>query len=165
MTYKKFEDFLNEQASEPPVDWQGRLEAWQHEMNSFFERVNTYLQSYIAGGKLELQPHTIKVVEDYLGEYDAPAAEIIIASKKISLRPVGTLIVGARGRIDMDGPRGRVRFVLVGENLQRPDLTDEGTKSKREWKVATAGPRIQYLPLTEQSFLDALMMVTNGPEG
>jgi hypothetical protein len=99
-----------------------------------------------------------------------------IKGQEVELDPIGTNLIGARGRADMHGRRGTVRFVLVGKTSSRPNvrvsLADASKGSRTEiaskdseiewsWKIATPPPRIEYLELNQESFLDSLLEVIN----
>jgi hypothetical protein len=49
-----------------------------------------------------------------------------IGRQEITLTPVGTLLFGSKGRVDVEGPAGRTRLVLVDQQSVRPD--DQGDR-------------------------------------
>ena len=78
--------------------------------------------------------------------------------------------------MDLIGANGKVKFVLVDKTSSRPrikvtvwvsgDKPPEEAEEKKEiewgWKIATPPPRIQYIDLEQDTFLDALMEVVGG---
>ena len=97
--------------------------------------------------------------------------------------PVGTILIGALGRIDMEGPNGIVKYVLVPEISNAPKIetailstvedrkkwkekqqkeAEEIMKANKVWKIATPPPNIKYLDLNEDIFFDKLMEVIDG---
>ena len=93
------------------------------------------------------------------------------------MTPVGTFLIGAKGRVDVVGPAGRTRFVLVdskasgptlkvtvniGGKPERPVVVSQPGKINWVWKIATNPPTIQYIELTQESLFQALMEVANG---
>jgi hypothetical protein len=100
-----------------------------------------------------------------------------IGRRQITMTPVGTLLVGAKGRVDVVGPAGRTRFVLVSSEASSPvikvtvsiggkpdSLAPEVTPKeiKWAWKIATSPPTISYIELTQESLFQVLMEVVNG---
>jgi hypothetical protein len=100
-----------------------------------------------------------------------------IGRQQITMTPVGTLLVGAKGRVDVVGPAGRARFVLVNSEASGPvikvtvsiggkpespgpEITPE--EIKWAWKIATSAPTIRYIEFNRESLFQALMEVVNG---
>jgi hypothetical protein len=104
---------------------------------------------------------------------------LTIGADRVVLRPIGTLLFGVRGRVDMEGPNGTVKFILTGKRSNgirisasaapasgraaapapesEPDASEEWV-----WKIATAPPKVRFIELTSEAFFDALMEVVNG---
>lgn len=76
----------------------------------------------------------------------------------------------------MTGRGGKVRFVLVNQEVSAPRISVtvrlEGAPLQEPaapvqapinwaWKIATSPPSIRYLELTEETFFDALLEVAN----
>ena len=100
-----------------------------------------------------------------------------IGRQEITLTPVGTLLLGTTGRVDVEGPAGRTRFLLVNSQASRPTFkvtVSVGAKPEPPaaeaapkkirwaWKIATSAPTIRYIELTPESLFQALMEVANG---
>ena len=54
-----------------------------------------------------------EINEEYIGIYNARKMILRIADEQVVLDPVGTLLIGAAGRVDMTGKNGQVKLVLV----------------------------------------------------
>ncbi len=93
------------------------------------------------------------------------------------MKPIGTLLIGTRGRVDVIGPSGQTRFLLVNKDASRPNIRITGVVRGQQivprpeepqmpvtwtWKIATSPPRIEYIELTQESLFRALMEVSNG---
>jgi hypothetical protein len=116
--------------------------------------------------------------EEHIGSYDADSMTILIGSDKVKLVPIGTLIIAAKGRVDMTGPSGTVRFILTGKHsngvrasfrvvgqgrpAQRASPPEPALPEEFVWKIATSPPRVQFIELTPETFFSALMEVVNG---
>lgn len=174
-----FEDFVSkwsETSKKDEIDWQARLNEWQASLSAFYQKVEGFLQPYIKSGKIILIKKSIRLVEDYIGPYEVDALDLSLGNAKITLTPIGTNLIGAKGRVDMRGPKGTVRFVFVPQDLSGPKTdiqihpAEEGAPQKRatrpvsgwEWKISTPPPMISYFNLVEESFQSALMEVVDG---
>jgi hypothetical protein len=119
----------------------------------------------------------VTLTEEQLGSYPAKAGRIVIGNQVVELKPLGTFLIGARGRVDMVGPRGIARFVIVPPDAkgftvrvsvvkpgERPTSPEKPTvpPSAWRWKLVTSPPRISYIELTQESFRDALVGVVDG---
>jgi hypothetical protein len=179
MTRKEFDDFLARQVKSPIVedtDWEKRLAEWTASLDELYKHVDSFLHSFVENKKIAIAYGLRVLEEEHLGTYEVPSANISFGSNSIQILPIGHRIIGARGRVDMIGPKGNVRFVLVPENSTGPSiqvhhsepgndfqmLTPVPYSGKWSWKILTPPPTLKYLALTEESFLDSLMEVSNG---
>ncbi|MCK4257599.1 MAG: hypothetical protein KAX49_01390 [Halanaerobiales bacterium] len=179
MGLDNLEKFLKKNAEreeQEQIDWEKEKQTWLSEIDKFYEKIQGWLSDYEEKGllKLELVKYTMR--EEYLGQYETKKMYIVISGQKVEIEPVGRIIIGAQGRIDMIGKYGKVKFVLVGENSKGPiikvkissnpdfDKQDETSPKevKLDWKIATLAPNIQFLTLNADSFSDALLEVING---
>lgn len=173
-----FEEFVARQSEEKPlaIDWQAKKMVWLDFLEKFYKRVQGYLQKYIDDGQILLDYKTTRIVEEYIGEYEAKSAVLRIGKNQIRLEPIGTNLIGARGRVDMIGVNGKVKFVLVDKRSISPEIFVRERILGEElapvpapvevvawdWKIGTPPPNIQYVELTQESFFNALMEVANG---
>jgi hypothetical protein len=85
------------------------------------------------------------------------------------LTPIGTVLIGSKGRIDMSSSAGEVKFVLVEKDSKDPfkfkksmnDRKKSANSLSLQWKISTSPPSIKFIELNEESFSDALMEVLN----
>lgn len=179
MINQSFDQFINQQteaSQKNEVDWATELGDWKRHLSDFYEKVNMFLKSYIVSGKVTLKKRAVELYEECIGSYTVDALDIVLGETKIILMPVGTNLIGAKGRVDMKGPRGTVKFVLVSKALSVPKINIQIRTSGEEqpaqeeinpftvweWKISTPPPRINYIELEEESFKTALMEVVNG---
>jgi ABC-type Fe3+/spermidine/putrescine transport system ATPase subunit len=179
MTTKLFDEFVKEQASAAkgaPIDWAKQLADWQQFLADFYKRVETFLEKYVTENKIELRYKKKTIHEESIGTYDVNALTVLLGNTVIRFDPVGTMLIGTKGRIDMTGPRGTVTFLLVDKDATAPRVTVEvriaGTKPPTRparktdiewtWKILTSRPSIKFENLEPTSFYDAMMKVVNG---
>jgi hypothetical protein len=141
--------------------------------------VSDSLSEYIADGSIKLQFSDIVLHEELLGNYKVREARITVGKQVVNLKPIGTFLIGARGRVDMTGPRGVARFMVVPPEsrglsvrvtvsvvgsaptappIEKPVAPPESWV----WKLASGPPRITYIDLTKESFREVLMGVVSG---
>ncbi len=181
MNKKSFDDFVNEQTDpanggETHIDRAKRISEWKQDLDALYTTVESFLAPYVKNKKIELRYSKKKIHEELLGSYEARVLSVLIGSTRVRLEPIGTLVIGSKGRVDMVGPMGTARLVLVQKGLSAPKITVQVwtgikkppiTKSLEsitdwEWKIATRPPRITYTDLTADAFYAALMEVVNG---
>lgn len=174
MSRKEFDDFIEEKTKSTQqgnaIDWEKKKQEWLQHLQQFYDQVDAFLKPYTELKKISVRYDSKRVIEEFIGEYDAKTALILIGSSSVRLDPVGTNMIGAKGRVDMKGPSGFIRFVVVPRSVSAPKILGKPSSVVRPqpedeewcWKIATNPPRIQYLDFNEESFLDALMEVANG---
>lgn len=155
MTKQEFETFLESKSREAgPVsslDRDNRKREWLDALQKFYGKVDEWLQEYVASGRIEMEKQRINLHEDFLGSYQAEARLLAIGGALVYLMPVSAVPFGASGRVDLEGPKGTVKLLL----------TDEGSGGLA-WKIATPPPRVQFIDLTSETFLQSLTDVVNG---
>lgn len=171
MGKKDFDEFLSQEPTnaylEPQTDWGERRREWLNYLKEFYEQVEGFLSEYLASRDVSREYQEKLINEEMVGTYPVQALHLRIRGRDVILDPVGTNLIGARGRVDMTGPAATVRFVLIGWDViqvgTRPETGAEVETEMPEWvwKIATPPPRIRYLDLNADSFLDALMEVIN----
>ena len=175
MTNQSFDEFVSQQSEvseEVEIDWAANLRDWKKHLSSFYEKVECFLGPYIKSKKIILSKKIVGLHEVYIGDYEVDALDILLGGTEVALAPIGTNLIGAKGRVDMKGPVGIVKFVLVPKGSSGPrrriQVEEAPTKEEAtpatdwEWKISTPPPRISYIELEEESFQAALMEVING---
>ena len=178
MTRQAFDEFINKantRTRNSKVDWDEQREEWLIHLNRFYDMVHAFIGDYVAHQQLSVTRSKKKINEENIGEYDVDVLSINIGSAEVSLVPIGTLLIGGKGRVDMVGPKGKVKFVLVPKGSNRPHIvvrtvgsdnpsgTDAaGSVDEWEWRIMTAPPQISYLPLDADAFYSAMLEVING---
>jgi hypothetical protein len=176
----EFDAFVKRQqqsAASTGADWSFELEHWLRYLDELYGKIEELLQDYIASGAITASYREIPMNEESIGSYTARQMTLKIGPQEISLRPIGTLLIGTKGRVDVVGPSGRTRFLLVNNKASRPNIRmatgGEGQQNVPPpedpprpitwtWKIATSPPGIEYIELTQESLFRALMEVANG---
>lgn len=153
-----------------------RKEQWLSKIDALYGQVANLLRDYLAHGQMELKRSTTEVREEDLGAYKAPTLTINLGASSVKFVPIGTMLLGSPGRVDLVGIRGSVRFVLVLPGNDRPlfgmTTTFDGwvreSRSKPldlalyEWKISTQPPGVRYSPIDTRSLQSAIMEAAKG---
>jgi len=180
MTDKSFLEFVERKTSqaqsEKAIDWNKRKSDWLQELDDLYMQMEKHLESY----NIEIRRNPITLEEEYLGSYNAQKLTFAIGHDKIEVKPIGTQLIGARGRVDLSGPRATLKIVLLGKggstlNIQIADhaaASDEsshpismvrGDVEDAGWYIATTPPpKSTVVQFNEDSFQDAIMEVSSG---
>jgi hypothetical protein len=186
-TSNEFEEFVNRQQqpaqTEKPVDWNAQLREWRAHLGSLYDLITAHLKPYIDGGTVNLsRDEKIEITEENIGTYEVDRLNITIGSQRIQLNPVGTLLIGAKGRVDVKGSAGSSRLVLIrkevtnpsqlirvtihiaGSDSRPPKIQPNTAENAIEWawKISTPPPRMQYIELNQETLFTMLMEVSNG---
>ena len=185
MTNENLEKILQskkeKKQAEGSIDWQARRDEWIQCVNNFYGQIKSWLNSYIKKDLIKIKTIKIEITEQYIGAYVIDQMIIEMPDEKVFFTPIGALIIGAHGRIDMQGNRSVARFLLVEKKSDQPHIEvkiysseDERKKDEEKtrqqvktpveyvWKFATPPPRIKYIELNEDLFSDLFSQVING---
>lgn len=117
-----------------------RKAQWLEKIDALYALVDQLLAPYFANGSMERATSMTDVREELLGAYKAPTLTIDMGGSSIRFVPIGTILLGAPGRVDLVGMRGSVRFVLVLPEIDRPmftgmSLSDGEPASKKQGRT------------------------------
>jgi len=183
MSKQEFEAILNAKAEaakhqpQSPIDWNAQKEKWISALAKFYEQMDAWLSEYVSAGKIKVEQSQIEIEEEHIGKYAVEARLLRIGEDQVVFRPIGTLLIGAHGRVDMEGPKGVVKFILTGKHSNgiRISVTIRGEEKKPVasghtpeqpdelvWKIATPPPKVKFIELNPDTFFDSITEVLNG---
>ena len=115
------------------VDWTKRKDKWLAELDRLFSFIRKSL-SEVGLPQEHLIAVSHSLYEDALGAYSAPGLAVNLpAAGRIDFTPVGSVIIGGYGRVDVTGPnRERVKLIADDAIEDRPE-SDETPSYEREW--------------------------------
>ena len=180
MVAETFDDFVKQRTdrarqSAEVSDRKETLAGWLRELDGLYSAMEGYLRSYTESGQIRIERRPVQLTEEYLGTYDAEALAMSIGNDEVIAQPVGTLLIGSSGRVDLSGPRKTLRIVLLEEGGPAMKITISGdgapaeTSSQslvrgevdhRGWYFATQPPAATVTAFDEDSFRDAIMDVS-----
>lgn len=170
-------DEAKENRAKESVDWDKMRTDWEETLIELFAKMEGYLQEYIDSGRISVTREKTKVSEEHLGLYEVDKLTFHIGNERVVAKPIGRLMIGAQGRVDLIGPRGVLRIVVleeggpflrtrieiddkVEEETERP-LISAGDIPKAGWYISTIPPRVTTTALNKDSFRDALMELSD----
>ena len=172
------QELAAEAAAEIPFDPKKELDDWIARLNALYTQIkDEFLKDYINAGSISTEIGSIELNEEFSGPYVAPTMVIHIGLQEIKLIPIGTMLIGSKGRVDVVGRAGTSRLILLSKNVTSPSqlvsVTIVDPKNPQSikrpipqqiewaWKIATRPPTATFLELNKESFLQILLEVSN----
>lgn len=128
-----------------------RQQKWLAQVDALFGEIQQWLVPHVKQGAMRVTVTSTSMLAQFLGRPLDRAMSIQFAGHKVQLSPAAPLYPGERGYIELQGLRGKARFMPA-------DAADGG----RRWKIAYwDGSQVVHLDLTEDTFLQALLEATS----
>ena len=180
MSKQTFDEFVKKQVDQAKanqatneIDWNKTREDWLRELCDLYSRMEKYLKKYTDKDQIRIRRAKVHLSEDHLGTYEAETLTFLIGNEKVVAKPIGTLLIGAWGRVDLVGARGSLRIVLLekgGPTIRtrieiggKPEedvgrsMLPGSVVDKRGWYIATLPPNVTTTALSADAFRDAIM--------
>jgi hypothetical protein len=184
MSKAEFDAFVRSQQAEKgeqaSFNPQQQLDEWLHQLEILFEKIQAYLHTYVENGTATFTRRAIQLNEEFIGSYSVSEAVLKIGRSTVTFTPIGTMLIGTKGRVDVQGPLGKARLVLVdrevtdarhlirvtvsrvGESTPAPRPQQTSRPAEWTWKLGTPPPEIKFIDLTEDTFFSMILAVANG---
>jgi hypothetical protein len=182
---KEFDEFVKREqesaAGTASVDWDGERKEWLDYLDKLYEKIESLLHKYVSAGQIQLEYRPVELNEENIGQYTAKQMVLKIGPKSVILDPIGTLLIGSKGRVDIIGPTGKAQILLVDSKASGPGslirvrVSVVGTAKKPpasppkpprkidwEWKIVTRPPERRFIEITQQTLFQMIMEVANG---
>jgi hypothetical protein len=182
MGKKEFDEYLSYNTNDESkgIDIKKELDEWRKYLDKLYDNIEEWMKEYISKSKVQIINKTKKIHEEFSGEYEVRALEIFFSGKIVRLDPIATMLIGAKGRVDLIGKNGTATLILVDKKLDGPNVqvkiftsqkerkdyeqerkNEQPKEVEWEWKVLTKNEYMRYEKLDEDSFFDILMDLTN----
>jgi hypothetical protein len=140
--------FLKTKASVPPLDQpkisgEERKRIWLKNLDELYTLIKGWLKPLEDDQLVRYWNEKIHLTEMYIGSYEVDVLNMHIGNQLISFYPKGTVIVGAEGRVDVQGEKS-TRVIIFNEN---------------QWFVLQRANRPKTVPFNKESFQDLLREV------
>jgi hypothetical protein len=121
------------------------LTEWMNALKDLYVEIAKYLREYHHSGALTFSTETIQLRERTLGSYTAPALSMKAGTAVVRVRPIGRLINGTTGRVDLvrEGSAAELREIM----LVRVDVANDD--AALVWKIRL--PKKPVLPFLGDS--------------
>jgi hypothetical protein len=182
MHNKDFDEYVRRQQEippgGPPPDWNRERDEWLGYLNDLYKEIESFLSKYASLGQIRSRYQDIELNEEYIGSYNAKQMILRIGKQEVKLVPIGTLLIGFKGRVDVVGSSGKAQIVLVDNRVTNPRSlvhVSVGIGGKLpivpkelpgniqwEWKILTRPPERRFIKVTQQTFLELIMEVAHG---
>ena len=112
---QKFFREKKQKAKPVDVDWAARRDAFIAAVNDLYRKIeDDYLKA--AKADVEITRRDKGVTEHYVGAYHIPELVLRVGDEEVVFSPKGANVVGALGRIDVEGDCGDASIVWQGKN-------------------------------------------------
>lgn len=180
MRNKTFDEFVNNEqkgaALDASIDWGQQRDDWLEQLGRLYSKIESFLSKYTSAGQIHHEYRLINLNEENIGSYAANEMILRIGRKEVDLVPIGTLIIGSKGRVDVVGPVGTAQLLLVDSRASsarsmirvsvtvgaKPSVQRERPKDvKWEWRIVTRPPERKFIDITQEAFFNLIMEVAN----
>lgn len=181
MDSKDFDEFVRRQQAESStaatIDWDSERDEWLTHLGELYAKIESLLRKYISAGQIRLDYRPIELNEENIGSYTAKEMVLKIGRQEIVLVPIGTLLFGFKGRVDVIGPAGRAQIALVDSKASstaslihvsvgvkgKPPTPPNRQAQKIEWtwKIVTRPPERRFIEITQETLFQIIMEVVN----
>ncbi|MBC7785588.1 MAG: hypothetical protein H7144_17285 [Burkholderiales bacterium] len=128
------------------IDWNDRRDKYLKAVDDLYHQIVAILDEPIRQNTASLERRSKELSENYIGTYKADDMILLIGNEQVRFSPRGRNIVGASGRVDVIGERGKPEVLIV-----QPD--------GRWGFVQTRQPTLQVVPFDESTLTEVLKRV------
>jgi hypothetical protein len=184
MSKAEFDAFVRRQQVEEEekdgFDPEKQLREWLDYLNALYEQIRGYLKSYVENGTARITLRDVQLNEEFAGVYTASELILTIGRSTVTFTPIGTMLIGSKGRVDVQGPLGKARLALVNKEVSNArqliqitvrvvgdpapsPLPKQAIKHiEWAWKISTPPPEMEFKELTQSAFFDMILALANG---
>jgi hypothetical protein len=139
---QKFFQEKKQKAKAENIDWIAKRDAWIAAVRDLYQTIEgDYLKAVM--DDIRITSRDKVVTENHVGEYKIPELVLRVGDEEVIFSPKGVIIVGAQGRIDVQGDRGDGTIVWQGG---------------KHWSIVISRtPNVRLVPLDSDSLGEMLM--------
>jgi hypothetical protein len=179
----EFDKFVQRQKAEAEdatgPDPKQQLQEWRDYLEALYKQIEKYMDSYVADGTAKITFSDIDLNEEFSGPYTMRQMLLKIGRSAITFKPIGTMLIGSKGRVDVQGPRGSARLALVNKSASHasdliqvttsivgraqspPPPKRENVKIEWAWKIIVPPPQMRFIELTQDAFFDMILSIAD----
>jgi len=143
-TFKEFLEARKKNADEKEItktDWDNRKIRWLKSIDQLYKIVDDIIVKSFkeSGFEVSTKKESVRTYEEYVGAYEIDNYTISANSIVVKFFPVGTIIIGAFGRVNMMLPSETVKLVLQDWN---------------DWRIVSGiGSAMKLIPFNEENIV------------
>jgi hypothetical protein len=125
MLSQDFTDFVVSQQDDPPESpsaakaRSNRLrDEWLQNLDDLYRRILAYLDEFLKKKLISYSYKPVSLHETRLGRYKAKRMDITIGRQLVTVEPIGTMLIGSRGRVDVRGAAGQRQLLYVNKDAE-----------------------------------------------
>jgi hypothetical protein len=159
----RLESILKDAQKEPSIDWEAKKIEWCNQIITLYDMIGTWLSGI---SSVLLTRQEIEITEEYIGKYPVQRLIIQFGNALVTLNPRGTIIIAARGRIDIQGPKGNAAIILTkkgerpaiifSESKTDPLPSKESSAVDYEWLIVGKNKMKDLVVLNEDTFTNLI---------
>lgn len=182
MTKSDFDKFVARQQAKigenEVFDPQLQLEEWEAALENLYEKISEYMNDYTKEEQAAITYRKVQLNEEFSGPYEAKEMLLKVGTSTITFTPIGTMLIGAKGRVDVTGTRGSARLVFMSRDIERAsqmfkvtvEVVGQSSAAVDEpqsvqvdwtWKLATPPPNLRFIELDQESFFDMMLSIAD----
>ncbi|RYF40601.1 MAG: hypothetical protein EOO38_21705 [Cytophagaceae bacterium] len=158
--------------------WTRQRDEYIADVDSLYGHIEKFLEPWTSNGSIAIEYHPQSIHEEDTGPYEVRKCIILIGNRSVALTPVGTQLIGTKGRIEISGASGRSRLMLVDAASPGPRVLVTMSNPRRQekkqadpqpeqdiawtWKIVSNPPDLKFIDFNRDNFLDLIMGITNG---
>ncbi|MGO9474033.1 MAG: hypothetical protein ACLPWS_11620 [Rhodomicrobium sp.] len=176
-----FDEFVKRQHTVSAADkmaWgRQQRDEWLGYLDELYKQIEIFLKGYLTAGQARCEYSPIERSEESIGIYTAKQMVLIIGPQQIKFTPIGTLFIGTKGRVDVLGPAGEARLLLVNKKATSArslfkvtarvgttapsQVSQPAEPIEWAWKIASNPPDLTFIDFTQEAFFDMILAVVN----
>lgn len=186
MVNKEFDEFVKRQQAQKTtvaaINWNGKRDEWLNSLDTLYKLIESFLVDYLSAEQAECGYREIQLNEENIGSYNAKQLVLKIGLQEVTFTPIGTLLIGSKGRVDVVGPAGRTRLVLIDKRATSarslikvtttvvvkgktppapPPASQPAEPIEWVWKIVSSPPEMKFTDLTKEAFFEMILEVVN----
>jgi len=180
MKKDEFKRLLLEPEKKPTVDWNSQRDNWKSHVESLYSDIAKWTTDFTTAELLRIEREPISITEEEIGTYSIDKLIVMVAGRTVVFEPVGTLLIGAWGRINVHCAGKKESLLLlppstmgvsemINVQISLPDETGSvkgsiftGSATTQAdgypalcWKILQEAS-MSFIDLTEEAFFDLL---------
>ncbi len=180
-----FDEFVKRQQAEKEaaasIDWGSQRDQWLNYLNALYAQIESFLEAYLSAGQAQCEYREIPLNEENIGSYTARQMFLKIGRQEVTFTPVGTLLIGTKGRVNVLGSAGESRLLLLDKKATNArslikvtvSVVGKGTPPSTPpvsqplepiewvWKIVSRPPEMKFTDLTQDAFFEMILEVAN----